>query len=191
MLWSSGGRIAMLVLMAGGMACVRAAVATNGTCSVCRGVTQGFVDLHAEWTLLREMQMGASSFSRDDQRVGTDDVDVLLRGDTEAITYEMAIDRFCSRSFLSSNQQRVCYSIIPFAAEIGKWLHMGMPPERVCRKLGTRNPETCFDARDAERPSDSTRYLLDRRTRPNSIPEGVDCFIEHRSSLSPRWVLLD
>lgn len=51
------------------------------------------MDLHAEWSLVRKMQMEVSSCSHDDQWVGTDDVDALHRGDTEPITYEAAIDR--------------------------------------------------------------------------------------------------
>lgn len=51
--------------------------------------------------------------------------------------------------------------------------------------------ETCFDARDAERPSSVAEVALDWRRRPPSIPQDVDCLVEHRNSLSPRWVLLD
>lgn len=51
--------------------------------------------------------------------------------------------------------------------------------------------ETCFDARNAERPSDNAELLLDWRSRPPSIPDGVECSIEYRSSQHPRWVLLD
>lgn len=53
---------------------------------------QGFVDLHTEWPLVREMKMAASSVSHE-QRGEHDDVNTLHRGDTEPITYEAAIDR--------------------------------------------------------------------------------------------------
>lgn len=51
------------------------------------------MDLHAEWSLVQKMEMGVSVFSRDEQWVGTDDVDGLHRSDTVLITYEAAIDR--------------------------------------------------------------------------------------------------
>ena len=50
------------------------------------------MDLHTEWPLVRKMKMEASTVPRE-QRLGTDDVDPLHRGDTEPITYEAAIDR--------------------------------------------------------------------------------------------------
>ena len=53
---------------------------------------QGFVDLHAEWPLVRKMEIAASTF-RHDQREETGDVDSVQRGDAEQITYEAAIER--------------------------------------------------------------------------------------------------
>lgn len=64
-------------------------------------------------------------------------------------------------------------------------------PATLSTKQIYEKQETCFDAREAERPSDAAEPLLDWRTRPPSIPDGVDCSLEHRNSLSPRWVLLD
>ncbi|CAN0004899.1 unnamed protein product [Ectocarpus fasciculatus] len=156
-----------------------ALLSANGTCNVCRRLTQGFVDLHTEWPLVRSTNKEV------------DDDGTVRQDEAMSITYEAAIGRYCEQSFLSGSQQRVCYSISPFAAEVGKWLGMGVSPERVCRKLGKRNPETCFDARDAERPSSVAEAVLDWRSRPPSIPQDVDCLVEHRNSLSPRWVLLD
>ncbi|CAM9097417.1 unnamed protein product [Pylaiella littoralis] len=190
-----GGRLVLAVLTVG-MDCyarvggTASTLAANGTCNVCRGVTQGIVDLHAEWPVVRKMGKVAATTLPLDGGAGTDG-GAFGGDDAVPITYEAAIERFCEQSFLSSNQQRVCYSIAPFAAEVGKWLGLGVPPDRICRKLGKRNPETCFDAREAERPSDATDPLLDWRSRPPSIPDGVHCSIEHRNSLSPRWVLLD
>ncbi|CAN0101007.1 unnamed protein product, partial [Hapterophycus canaliculatus] len=125
---------------------------------VCRRVTQqGFVDLHTEWSLLRNIEQSTSS---DPCGEGVGDT---VQGTRLAVTYEAAIER--RQAFLSDTQQRVCYSISPFAAEVGRWLGMGVSVERVCRKLGKRNPETCFDAGEAERPSDSAK-VLDWKSRP-------------------------
>lgn len=53
---------------------------------------QGFVDLHAEWPLVRKMEMAVSKFPHQ-QRVGAGDVGALRGGDTESVSYEVAIDR--------------------------------------------------------------------------------------------------
>ncbi|CBJ31332.1 expressed unknown protein [Ectocarpus siliculosus] len=98
----------------------------------------GFVDLHTEWPLVRSTNKEVSRSSRD--RGDDDDATVRRQDEAMSITYEAAIERYCEQSFLSGSQQRVCYSIAPFAAEVGKWLGMGVSPERVCRKLGKRNP---------------------------------------------------
>ncbi|CAN0266498.1 unnamed protein product [Ectocarpus sp. 12 AP-2014] len=191
---SKGGQLILFALTvstghAGGGESEPALLSANGTCNVCRRITQGFVDLHTEWPLVRSADKEVSRSLRD--RGDGDDDTVYRKDEAMSITYEAAIERYCEQSFLSGSQQRVCYSIVPFAAEVGKWLGMGVPPERVCRKLGRRNPETCFDARDAERPSSVAEVALDWRSRPPSIPQDAGCLVEHRNSLYPRWVLLD
>ncbi|CAN0135958.1 unnamed protein product [Scytosiphon promiscuus] len=167
---------------------IKPALPTRDTCNVCRGVTQGFVDLYTEWSSVRETEQ--TVFSR---KHGRGAGDTPRQDFAAAITFEAAIEKqvvkFCEQSFLTGSQQRVCYSISPFAAEVGKWLRMGVSAERVCLKLGKRNPETCFDAREAELPLDSSQ-MLDWKMRPPMIPEDVDCTVEHRNSLAPRWVLL-
>ncbi len=59
-------------------------------------VRKGFVDLHAEWQLVREMEKAARSFSGDQRAASDDDVGALRRDDTMPITYEAAIERYDS-----------------------------------------------------------------------------------------------
>ncbi|CAN0206873.1 unnamed protein product, partial [Ectocarpus sp. 8 AP-2014] len=112
---SKGGQVILFALTvstghAGGGENDPALLSANGTCNVCRRITQGFVDLHTEWPLVRSTNKEGSRDRGDD-----DDATVRRQDEAMSITYEAAIERYCEQSFLSGSQQRVCYSIVPFA----------------------------------------------------------------------------
>ncbi|CAM9426885.1 unnamed protein product, partial [Ascophyllum nodosum] len=83
--------------------------ASGNNCSVCRAVTQGVVDLHSEWSILRETQpRSPDARARNYPSYHHD-------SDDAPATYQAAIETFCQQSFLSSAQQRLCYAVEPFS----------------------------------------------------------------------------
>ncbi|KAG5188409.1 hypothetical protein JKP88DRAFT_267570 [Tribonema minus] len=133
-----------------------AAAAEQVQCRVCTGVIDGIKHLHGV-------------LSRDLHNTG--------------VAMDACVLRYCQQSFLNSAQRKLCYHLEPMKVDVAQLIQRGLPPDRVCTRLSSSNPDVCAVEQDAAALS----------FKPGGEPAGMssmNCTVEYTSSRQSVWVAL-
>jgi len=56
---------------------------------------------------------------------------------------EEALGKYCKRKGLGVKEKKICYYIDPIKRDVAQPFSLGMPAEKVCKRLEKVNPEVC------------------------------------------------
>lgn len=56
---------------------------------------------------------------------------------------EKALGAYCARDDLSARERKICYYVDPIKRDVAQPFSLGMPVDRLCKRINKSNPEIC------------------------------------------------
>ena len=91
---------------------------------------------------------------------------------------ESAIGSHCSNEKLSAREKKICYYIDPIKRDVAQPFSLGMPVDRLCKRINKSNPEICgvkFPVKTENlEPKDLTKLRV-KQLKSILLDRGVEC----------------
>merc|ERR1712232_791124 len=91
---------------------------------------------------------------------------------------EKAIGEYCGNNKLASREKKICYYIDPIKRDVAQPFSTGMPPERVCKRINSSNPEICtvkFPVKTEKLEKKDIKKLRVKQLKRILADRGVEC----------------
>ncbi|KAL3762288.1 hypothetical protein ACHAWU_000935 [Discostella pseudostelligera] len=91
---------------------------------------------------------------------------------------EKALGDYCSNESLPPREKKICYYIDPIKRDVAQPFSLGMPVDRVCKRINKANPEICsvkFPVKTENlEPKDLTKLRV-KQLKSILLDRGVEC----------------
>lgn len=91
---------------------------------------------------------------------------------------EAAIGAYCARDNLSAREKKICYYIDPIKRDVAQPFSLGMPVDRVCKRINKNNPEICsvkFPVKTDNLEKQDLSKLRVKQLKSILLDRGVEC----------------
>mmetsp|Transcript_3172 Transcript_3172/g.6861 ORF Transcript_3172/g.6861 Transcript_3172/m.6861 type:complete len:166 (-) Transcript_3172:85-582(-) len=91
---------------------------------------------------------------------------------------EAAMGEYCARDDLGPREKKVCYYIDPIKRDVAQPFSLGMPSDRVCKRINKTNPEICtvkFPIKTEKLEKKDLSKLRVKQLKSILADRGVEC----------------
>ena len=112
-------------------------------------------------------------------KVMTEIRDAMPKSDQkEKSKIESAIGSHCANEKLPAREKKICYYIDPIKRDVAQPFSLGMPADRLCKRINKSNPEICsvkFPVKTENlEPKDLTKLRV-KQLKSILLDRGVEC----------------
>jgi len=91
---------------------------------------------------------------------------------------ENAIGKYCKRTDLGPREKKICYYVSPIKRDVAHPFSLGMPAEKVCKRINGSNPEICtvkFPVKTEKMEKKDITKLRVKQLKSILADRGVEC----------------
>mmetsp|Transcript_11563 Transcript_11563/g.23727 ORF Transcript_11563/g.23727 Transcript_11563/m.23727 type:complete len:164 (+) Transcript_11563:50-541(+) len=91
---------------------------------------------------------------------------------------EEALGKYCKRKDLGVKEKKICYYLDPIKRDVAQPFSLGMPSEKVCKRLEKVNPEVCsvkYPMKTEKMDAQDYNKLRVKQLRQILADRGVEC----------------
>jgi hypothetical protein len=133
--------------------------------SRCRRVTQRSYDSHIIIAVcMKVMQEVRDTLAKDDQK--------------DKPKIEAALGKYCARDDLSAKEKKICYYVDPIKRDVAQPFSLGMPVDRLCKRINKSNTEICsvkFPVKTENLETKDLTKLRVKQLKSILTDRGVEC----------------
>lgn len=91
---------------------------------------------------------------------------------------EAALGSHCAKDTLSARERKICYYVDPIKRDIAQPFSLGMPVDRLCKRINKDNPEICsvkFPVKTEKLEKKDLSKLRVKQLKSILLDRGVEC----------------
>mmetsp|Transcript_14286 Transcript_14286/g.34513 ORF Transcript_14286/g.34513 Transcript_14286/m.34513 type:complete len:168 (+) Transcript_14286:133-636(+) len=91
---------------------------------------------------------------------------------------EKALGEYCARDTLSARERKICYYVDPIKRDIAQPFSLGMPLDRLCKRINKSNSEICsvkFPVKTENLEKKDLSKLRVKQLKSILLDRGVEC----------------
>lgn len=96
----------------------------------------------------------------------------------DKLAIESALGAYCGRSDIGPRERKICYYIDPIKRDVAHPFSLGMPSEKVCKRITASNPEICtvkFPVETQKMEKQDLSKLRVKQLKSILADRGVEC----------------
>lgn len=91
---------------------------------------------------------------------------------------EKALGAHCEKDTLSARERKICYYVDPIKRDVAQPFSLGMPVDRLCKRINKSNPEICsvkFPVKTEKLEKKDLSKLRVKQLKSILLDRGVEC----------------
>ena len=91
---------------------------------------------------------------------------------------EKALGEHCKKDTLSARERKICYYVDPIKRDVAQPFSLGMPVDRLCKRINKSNPEICgvkFPVKTENLEKKDLTKLRVKQLKSILMDRGVEC----------------
>ncbi len=91
---------------------------------------------------------------------------------------ENALGKYCKKDTLSARERKICYYVDPIKRDVAQPFSLGMPVDRLCKRINKANPEICsvkFPVKTENLEKKDLSKLRVKQLKSILLDRGVEC----------------